>query len=286
MSHLLFFWHILSLLSGVAFFSAVFTNRILRNSRGFSLFATLYVLLSCFLLLATLVIYAIINIPQITILETVFLSAIPIFIGCLNVLIPLHRARTTQRPLTRYQTIFAFIQLLIATGIAWVPWLPAQLEYIQFLTVSILTLVFTLLLCGQHYWSARSNIPSILMAVSAIALPVLEVLLWPATVQTYGMTLSLPLVFISNNALLWRFRNSVFVIQNNTHNAIQSLLSEKEHIIAMSVVKGLSNKQVAAELCLSPSTVKNHLYAIYKKLGVSNRTALVAKMQSEQDTSL
>lgn len=41
------------------------------------------------------------------------------------------------------------------------------------------------------------------------------------------------------------------------------------------VVKGLSNKQIAADFGLSPSTVKNHLYATFKKLGVNNRYALI-----------
>jgi DNA-binding NarL/FixJ family response regulator len=38
------------------------------------------------------------------------------------------------------------------------------------------------------------------------------------------------------------------------------------------VVDGLSNAQIAARLYLSESTVKQHLRAAYKLLGVKNRT--------------
>lgn len=34
---------------------------------------------------------------------------------------------------------------------------------------------------------------------------------------------------------------------------------------------GLSNKQIAAELQLSPATVERHLATVYRKLGVTGR---------------
>jgi two-component system nitrate/nitrite response regulator NarL len=41
-------------------------------------------------------------------------------------------------------------------------------------------------------------------------------------------------------------------------------------------VRGLSNKAIARELDLSEGTVKLHLYSIFQKLGVGNRTELAA----------
>jgi LuxR family maltose regulon positive regulatory protein len=41
--------------------------------------------------------------------------------------------------------------------------------------------------------------------------------------------------------------------------------------------RGLSNREVGAELGISEHTVKFHLAAIYAKLGVSTRTAAVRR---------
>jgi LuxR family maltose regulon positive regulatory protein len=38
----------------------------------------------------------------------------------------------------------------------------------------------------------------------------------------------------------------------------------------------LTNEEIAEDLCLSVNTVKTHLRAIYRKLGVSSRRAAIA----------
>ncbi|MEO3930526.1 helix-turn-helix transcriptional regulator [Micromonosporaceae bacterium B7E4] len=52
-------------------------------------------------------------------------------------------------------------------------------------------------------------------------------------------------------------------------------LTPQELRIADLVAAGLSSKQIAAQLFLSPRTVEYHLYKIYPKLGISSRTDLV-----------
>jgi len=47
--------------------------------------------------------------------------------------------------------------------------------------------------------------------------------------------------------------------------------------------RGLSNKQIGRELNISEGTVKTHLHQIYDRLGIRNRTALVAMMLREPD---
>ncbi|MGH3448639.1 MAG: helix-turn-helix transcriptional regulator, partial [Nocardioidaceae bacterium] len=51
-------------------------------------------------------------------------------------------------------------------------------------------------------------------------------------------------------------------------------LSPREAEVARLVTRGLTNRQVAEELFLSPRTVDRHLGAAMRKLGVSSRTAL------------
>ncbi|HWP25669.1 MAG TPA: response regulator transcription factor [Xanthobacteraceae bacterium] len=57
-------------------------------------------------------------------------------------------------------------------------------------------------------------------------------------------------------------------------------LTPREVEVAHLVVKGLSNREIGLQIGLSEGTVKIHLHNIYKKLGVSNRTALAAMIAS------
>lgn len=49
-------------------------------------------------------------------------------------------------------------------------------------------------------------------------------------------------------------------------------LSEREKEVLVCLCNGMSNKEIAAELCLSMRTVKNHLSNIYPKIHVADRT--------------
>jgi two-component system nitrate/nitrite response regulator NarL len=51
-------------------------------------------------------------------------------------------------------------------------------------------------------------------------------------------------------------------------------LTEREREVMLLVADGLSNKEVGRRLNVTEGTVKVHLYAIYQKVGVINRTAL------------
>jgi DNA-binding NarL/FixJ family response regulator len=58
---------------------------------------------------------------------------------------------------------------------------------------------------------------------------------------------------------------------------IGDLTARRREILEM-VVEGLSNAQIAGRLYLSESTIKQHLRAIYKELGVRNRTEAAKTM--------
>lgn len=53
------------------------------------------------------------------------------------------------------------------------------------------------------------------------------------------------------------------------------LLTEREEQIVQLVAEGLPSKEIAAKLAVSAHTVKNHLFRIYEKLGVSTRSELI-----------
>jgi DNA-binding NarL/FixJ family response regulator len=53
------------------------------------------------------------------------------------------------------------------------------------------------------------------------------------------------------------------------------LLTQREEQIVQLVGEGLPSGEIASKLALSAHTVKNHLYSIYEKLGISNRGELI-----------
>ena len=55
-------------------------------------------------------------------------------------------------------------------------------------------------------------------------------------------------------------------------------LTERERTITAQVARGLSTGEIAVELHVSPYTVQDHLKAIFEKLDVSSRGALVARL--------
>ncbi|WCO66043.1 LuxR C-terminal-related transcriptional regulator [Iamia majanohamensis] len=58
-------------------------------------------------------------------------------------------------------------------------------------------------------------------------------------------------------------------------------LTERETEIVLWLCRGLSAKEVASELLISPHTVRDHIKAIYEKAGVNSRGALVAGLFSD-----
>lgn len=62
-----------------------------------------------------------------------------------------------------------------------------------------------------------------------------------------------------------------------------NVLSARQKEILDLVVDGLSNAQIARRLYLSESTVKQHLRAAYKILGVKNRTSAANLIRNSQD---
>jgi two-component system, NarL family, nitrate/nitrite response regulator NarL len=60
-----------------------------------------------------------------------------------------------------------------------------------------------------------------------------------------------------------------------------SLTSREREVVLALAAGGLSNKHIGRQLNLSEGTVKIHLHNIYSKLGINNRTALVAMAHAE-----
>jgi DNA-binding NarL/FixJ family response regulator len=60
------------------------------------------------------------------------------------------------------------------------------------------------------------------------------------------------------------------------------LLSPREQQVVRWMADGLSNREIANEMHLSENTVKNYVYRIFNKLGVSNRVEVVMYAASQR----
>ncbi len=67
-----------------------------------------------------------------------------------------------------------------------------------------------------------------------------------------------------------------------TRSEVQTLLSAREREVLQLVADGLSNKQIARTIRVAEATVKAHLTAIFRTIGVENRTQ-AARWLGEQN---
>lgn len=63
-------------------------------------------------------------------------------------------------------------------------------------------------------------------------------------------------------------------------------LTERQREIVAWAARGLSNKQIARQLGISPETVKTHLHHVFEREGVHGRVALLAAHLGEGDAPL
>jgi DNA-binding CsgD family transcriptional regulator len=58
-------------------------------------------------------------------------------------------------------------------------------------------------------------------------------------------------------------------------------LSPREREVVRCVARGLTSAEIAAELYLSPHTVRDYVKSVFEKVGVSSRGELVAKLYAD-----
>lgn len=88
--------------------------------------------------------------------------------------------------------------------------------------------------------------------------------------------LFLPLIYISISIQILFYLEKVYKIKKIKIN--NSSLTDREKELVQLIIKGLSNTDISKNLNISISTVKNHVYNIYKKLNIKNRYELLNKI--------
>jgi DNA-binding NarL/FixJ family response regulator len=79
------------------------------------------------------------------------------------------------------------------------------------------------------------------------------------------------------NAFVRSFR------QPQLDSAAESRMTVREAAVVRLAIEGLSNREIAARLTLTEHTVKNYLFRVFDKLGVSNRVELVLSCLHQEE---
>lgn len=88
----------------------------------------------------------------------------------------------------------------------------------------------------------------------------------------------LPIVYIILSIQIIQYLTKLFNYRNYPINSFE--LTNREQELVYLIITGNSNKDISDKLHISLSTVKNHIYNIYRKVNVKNRFELISKLSS------
>jgi ATP/maltotriose-dependent transcriptional regulator MalT len=96
------------------------------------------------------------------------------------------------------------------------------------------------------------------------------------------------LAALGATAWMERARQELRASRETQHNGPEARLdlTEQELQIAAMAAQGLSNREIAQRLYISPRTVGSHLYRIFPKLGVTSRTHLSMVLGNGESTEV
>jgi len=73
--------------------------------------------------------------------------------------------------------------------------------------------------------------------------------------------------------------------QRKVDPTVENRMTKREADVVRLAVEGLSNREIARELGLTEHTVKNYLFRVFDKLGVSNRVELVLSCLRQEEAA-
>ncbi len=281
MNHLYVAIYIIALLSGALLVPALYLGY--RHTKAFKETFAIYSVLSVLVLLGACTLYIAVNVSPYHSLFKIFVAAAFAHMAALIFLLPRQHHQLCEVPVVQRRTKFWLLLALINLIVSFLLWLVPHIIMIPLMIFSLLCLVGAIVYCQVVYrrFQARTfkkpKLMTLVLPIVSIGLGLLEGFVFGEGIVQRGVILSLPLIYILHCASVWLLRHELFPLASLPQSvALEfSQLTTKEREIVDAVLKGLNNKQIAADFGLSTSTVKNHLYAVFKKLGVTNRYALI-----------
>lgn len=285
--------YVISFLSGVLLLSALGNNPRYRCAAGFREFVAMYLIITIFVCITALCLYLSVNVSTSDALRhqifKIYLTVILLFLG----LLPgaMYSATLYRSTSPFWFTGFRGFCLLYAVIGSIVVWRLGERWYVPVIGLSIALFIAALIVitwrARRHYdavsRSRTARLVSRAMIAQSLGLPLIEAVFWPEHLARDGFTFSLPVLFLVNNLLFWLYRDELMpgAGREVPLTDMESLLSPKEQAIARALAEGLSNKQIAARLGIAESTVKNHIYSIFKKCNVTSRVGLINYLRAD-----
>ena len=286
MNHLVFAFYVFILVSGIGVTVSIFSQR--KSMRAYRESVFVNILLTIFLLWGAGCLYISANVSVELDMAKAFISGAFLMVGLFTYWIPQqHHALFELGRAPRYFLILGFLSPCVVLLF----WLLKEPYRHYVLSLAILGLFASVLysrrVFNRHYRTVFiSDVPkkiNTLLPILFILVAIIEGLFFGNSVIERGVTVSLPLIYIFNSVTMWVYRDQLFPLasaESNEDSLVQlDKLTQKERNVVSAVCRGLSNKQVASELNMSPSTVKNHLYSVFKKLKITNRVALIRQIK-------
>ena len=195
------------------------------------------------------------------------------------------------RPMTTWEKVGAFAAggLYLGVSIAWLIAGSPVFSLAQYLvwTLAIVYCVF-LLLHERKSIKEKSvrTACSTLIIISFAMLPIVVL----ALIFSYFRKISIPIICLAYTiaelvflftALAHQEKKTEEVHPDFSYEAVNALyhITEREFEVVKLIKKGLTNKEIAAELCISVNTVNNHIANIFSKTDVGSRIDLLNLLQ-------
>jgi DNA-binding CsgD family transcriptional regulator len=287
MRHVPVFLNLASLLFGMACLARLSSAHSIGRDRAslsrlafFASYTVLLVIGFCFS-------YYAINVGSGIASEYVFAGLIFIAMGAIELTFPWMLWAPSGRRAPPSRRAFAAACALVTAAQAATIWiLPVSLGFLALLLAfAPFAAVIALGLAGARRRGGpplmtRGESLLFLLYVPILALAVVEILLLsrPARAGQYAL-LSLPLAYALTSFQFFRIPMPARAATQTMAELPESLierkgLSRREAEIARLILQGKANKEIALALALSQNTVRNHISALYRKLGIQRRMDL------------
>lgn len=161
-----------------------------------------------------------------------------------------------------------------------------------FSNISIVIFVYSIVIALLFY----SRLEDRRMKTIGLTMALVTILFIPALIVDFFFsdfckryTILSPFFYITWNILAFYFtvrfhpfspyeRGEAAALSGNDFNRHFDISSREQEILQL-ILKGCNNREIAEQLFISLSTVKTHLYRIYRKVDVNSRAQLIAKFR-------